>query len=340
MHRRLNEVEANLRKTISPNNTITRSQFLRFNKRVPINQIPLLANQTLSAVFPYAEKSGYTPTSSFYRHVTHDVVQVDAELWRLDVRGLVDQPLSLSLDALQAMPAVERPCTLAAITSTPNNLLMGHALWKGVAVKALIDQVGLRLDARYAQVRSINGYVTYLSIEDLDKAVLAYAMNGESLPSEQGYPVRLIVPGVYDYKMPKWVQSIAFVASPASGLYESRGWSASGNVQTMSAIFTPHAREIVDNQVLFSGMAFAGTREITQIEVSIDDGDWMPVPFTPAESGSWTRWQIDWQPPATGDYLVKVRATDSDGFTQPDTANAPVFPNGSSAIHAVVFRVS
>ena len=87
-------------------------------------------------------------------------------------------------------------------------------------------------------------------------------------------------------------------------------------------------------------MAFAGTRAITHIELSIDDGEWMAIPFEMAESGSWTRWQIDWLPSAPGDYWVKVRATDSDGYRQPDGLTPPTFPNGSSAIHAVVFRVS
>ncbi len=200
--------------------------------------------------------------------------------------------------------------------------------------------MGLRPEAQYAQFRSANGYVTYLPIKMLDSAIFAYAMNGEALPVEQGFPVRLIVPGVYDYKMPKWVQSIELVDAPSSGHYESRGWSAVGHVQTTSAIFTPRLRETISGNVLFSGMAFAGTRAITQIELSIDDGDWMPVPFEAAQVGSWTRWQIDWLPPAPGDYMVKVRATDSGGFRQPDTTNLSVFPNGSSAIHAVVFRVS
>ena len=329
-----------MRITTPQQTKISRSQFLRPHTRFSANHIPLNASATVSTVLPYAGKTGFTPTSSFYRHVTHPAVHVDTAAWQLNVHGLVSNPLSVSLDELQSTQTVEMPCTLAGITSTPNNLLMGHALWRGVPFKRLLHNVGLHPDARYAQFTSANGYVTYLPIKMLDRALLAYSMNGEGLPVEQGYPVRLIVPGVYDYKMPKWVQSIELVAVPASGHYESRGWSAEGFVQTTSVLFTPRVREVVDGKVTFSGMAFAGTRTISQIEVSIDDGEWMPVPFVPAESESWTRWQIDWLPPAPGDYLVKVRATDSDGFRQSDTSNLPVFPNGSSAIHAIVFRVS
>jgi len=289
---------------------------------------------------PYAGSTGFTPTSSFYRHVSHEIAHVELDAWRLNVHGLVSKTHSFSFDDIQNMQPVEMPCTLAAITSTPNNLLVGHALWKGISFKRLLDKVSLHSEAQYAQFTSVNGYVTYLPLKLLDDALLAYEMNDEPLSAEQGYPMRLIVPGVYDYKMPKWLQSVELVAAPSTGRYESRGWSADGIVQTTSAIFTPRVRESVNGNVSFSGMAFAGTRAITQIELSIDDGDWMPVPFVPAVTRSWTRWQIDWQAHAPGDYLVKVRATDSDGFTQPDMSNLPVFPNGSSAIHAVVFRVS
>jgi DMSO/TMAO reductase YedYZ molybdopterin-dependent catalytic subunit len=267
-------------------------------------------------------------------------MHIEADSWRLSVGGLVAQPSRLSLDKIQAMSAIEKAYTLAAIINTPHNLLMGHALWRGVPFKQVLDKVGVRSEAQYAQFRSANGYATYLPIEKLNDAILAYVMNGETLPAEQGYPVRLIVPGVYDYKMPKWIQTIELVATPSTGYYESRGWSADGVIRTTSALFVPRPREVVSGKVLFSGIAFAGTRAITQIELSIDDGEWMPVPFEAAENGSWTRWQIPWQPPASGDYLVKVRATDSEGFTQPDVPNLPIFPNGSSSIHSVVFRVS
>lgn len=329
-----------MRPIILQQNNISRSQLLGFQPRFSTNHIPVNAPEMLKTILPYAGNTGFTPTSSFYRHITHNVTHVDLNEWRLNVHGLVTKSLSLSFDGILNMQSVEMPCTLAAITSMPNNLLVGHALWKGISFKRLLDEVGLPSEAQYAQFTSVNGYMTYLPLKLLDNALLAYEMNGEPLSAEQGYPMRLIVPGVYDYKMPKWLHSVELVASPSSGQYESRGWSADGVVQTTSAIFTPHVRESVNGTVSFSGMAFAGTRAIIQIELSIDDGDWMPVPFVPAEVGSWTRWHIDWQAPAPGDYLVKVRATDSDGFTQPDALNLPVFPNGSSAIHAVVFRVS
>ncbi len=319
---------------------ITRSQFLRSRIGFPPNHISVKPTTTLTQELPYVGSTGFTPTANFYVHLSHEVMRVDSAAWRLNINGLVGKSLAFSLDEIQTMQAVEMAYTLAGIMSTPHNLLMGHALWRGVSLMHLLDRAGLQSEAQYAQFRSQNGYVTYLPIHMLDKAILAYAMNGEPLSADQGHPVRLIVPGVYDYKLPKWLQSVELVDTPSAGHFESRGWSAAGLVQTTSAIFTPRLREVLGEKVLFSGMAFAGARVISRIELSIDDGEWMPVSFKHAESASWTRWQIEWQPPAPGDYLVKVRATDSQGFTQPDTMKLPVFPNGSSAIHAVVFRVS
>lgn len=329
-----------MRQPIPQQNKISRSRLLGLQPHFPTNSIPVNASEMVTATLPYARSTGFTPTSSFYRHVTHAVAHVDLTDWRLNVHGLVSKSLNFSFDDIRNIQSVEMPCTLAAITSTPNNLLVSHALWRGISFKGLLDAVGFHSEAQYAQFTSVNGYVTYLPLKLLDNALLAYEMNGELLSAEQGYPMRLIVPGVYDYKMPKWLHSVELVAVPSSGHYESRGWSADGIVQTTSAIFTPRMRESVNGKVSFSGMAFAGTRAITQIELSIDDGDWMPVPFVRATNGSWTRWHIDWQAPAPGDYLVKVRAIDSDGFTQPDASNLSIFPKGSSAIHAVVFRVS
>ena len=329
-----------MRVTTPQQTGITRSQFFRPPIGISTNQISVNADSIAVSVLPYVDRDGFTPNDHFYKHVNHSPIYVDVSDWHLTVGGLVEKPLRLSLDELHGWQRVEKPYTLAAVTSTPQNLLMGHALWRGMPLSVLLQDAAKRADALYAQFHSVNGYSTYLPIAMVEDAILAYEMNGKPMTAEHGYPVRLIVPGVYDYKMPKWVQSIELVSTPSSGLYESRGWSAEGLVQTTSAIFTPRLREHVSGKVLFSGMAFAGSRTIKRIELSIDDGDWMPVPFVAAEGGSWTRWQMDWMPPAPGDYLVKVRATDHDGFTQPDALNLPVFPNGSSANHAVVFRVS
>jgi hypothetical protein len=194
-------------------------------------------------------------------------------------------------------------------------------------------------DATHAQFEAEDGHTTFLRLKQLEGAVLAYTINGKDLTHDQGYPVRLIVPGVYGYKMPKWIRRVMLTLTPQPGFYEAQGWPTTGDVQTMSYICTPHHREVVNGTVKLSGIAFAGLRKIVQIEVSVDDAPWMPVNFEPGLPGASTNWQIDWTPPAPGDYLLKVRATDSQGYTQSDFLMTTPFPDGWNAIHSIVVRV-
>jgi len=277
---------------------------------------------------PYADEVGQTPTAHFFNPIGHIAPVIDLERWRLRFGGFVEQPIAVTVDDLKAMPTSRLSATVVNIKSRPDQFMMGHAVWQGVALETLLKSVQVSSEARFASFRSVNGYTTYLSIEQLEGAMLATEMNGETLSMEQGYPVRLIVPGVYDYKLPKWLEYITFTEAQPTGYFEGRGYSSTGDVQTAAMIFSPHQREMVNGLVTFNGMAFGGKRDIQQIELSVDDGEWMPVPFEAAEHGTWTRWQIDWMPPAVGDYLVKVRVSDT---TEPTS----VF----SAFHSVVFRV-
>lgn len=129
---------------------------------------------------------------------------------------------------------------------------------------------------------------------------------------------------------------MSLAAYPVIGLWEQRGWSASGKVQTTSAILSPRHLETISGTITFSGIAYAGNRAITNVEISIDDGDWMPVPFRQENAGHWAQWSMDWTPYTSGDYGVSVRATDDRGFTQ--RGNSPIFPNGSSSIHNIIVR--
>ncbi|MBZ0285070.1 MAG: molybdopterin-dependent oxidoreductase [Anaerolineae bacterium] len=303
-------------------------------------QIParLSANTPNAAISPHIDPSGYTPTSHFFRQQMRPITPTDPQMWSVAINGLVQKPLLLTYDDLLAHPSVEIPCTVACIGSTIRSPLIGHALWRGIPVKDLLAQLDVMPEATHAQFTATDGYTTYVKLDDLADALLVYAMNGETLPHEHGFPVRLIVPGLYGYKMPKWIQRIEFTSAPYPGFWESRGWSTTGVVQTSAMIFAPRNLETVSGIVSLNGTAYAGERQITQIEISVDDGPWMPIAFKPAEPHSWTPWQIDWMPPTPGDYLFKVRATDSNGFTQPDSA--PAFPDGSNAVQSVVVRVT
>lgn len=213
---------------------------------------------------------------------------------------------------------------------------MGSAVWRGVPFRTLLDEVTVQPAARFANFFAADDYATSIPFDKLPGALLVYGMNGEMLPQEYGFPARLIVPGLYGYKMPKWIQRVELAADPVIGLWEQRGWSVVGEVQTTSAILSPQHLETVSGTISFSGIAYAGNRSITNVEISIDDAPWMPTPFQQENTGQWAQWSIDWTPYTPGDYGIRVRATDSTGFTQP--GEMPIFPNGSMAIHSIIVR--
>lgn len=280
-----------------------------------------------------------TPTEQFFYQKIRTVPSIQRDTWTLWVGGLVENPLVLNYQELQTLPLSNMVCTVACVGNPAGGNWMGNGLWRGTSIHNVLEQATATPEARYVHFLSADDYATSLPLDRVSDAILAFELNGHTLTPEHGFPVRLIVPGLYGYKMPKWLQKIELSDAPLAGFWEGRGWSADGEVQTTSAIFSPRPAEAVSGIVTISGIAYAGTRRITQVEVSIDSGSWMPVPFAASTPPRWTSWQIDWTPPAPGEYLVKVRATDSDGFTQNQDASAKPFPNGARGLHSIVVRV-
>lgn len=280
------------------------------------------------SLLPHMDEAGYTPTRFFFSHHSRPIPAIDPLTWSLRLDGLVRNPSNLTLDHLQSLPSSEMSCTIVSAGNAARNTLIGHACWQGVSLKNFLADSMLLPEARFAYLTAADGYTTCLEIERMNTALLAYRMNGETLPPEQGYPIRLIVPGLYSYKMPKWLQRIEFTAEPLPGFWEDNGASISGIVEPMLAIFTPRHLETLNGVVSIAGVAYAGERQIVAVEVSIDDAPWMPVSFNPAPQYSWTPWQIDWTPPSSGDYLIRVRATDSPAVFAPDS------------LHSVIVRVT
>lgn len=306
------------------------------------NISPLSRRQFLRAALSSQPKQPqapppYTPNGQFFQQRISAAPTINPEYWSFVLHGKVDLPVFLSFDDLLRMPAVETEATLACIGRTPGGKHIGHARWDGVPLSTILDEAGIQQNAGFARIYAADGYMTSLPLERLSGALLAHSMNGETLPPEHGFPARLIVPGLYGYKMPKWIQRIELAAEPLPGPWEQRGWSSSGEVQITSAILSPQHREIVSGPVAFRGFALSGNAALTNIELSIDDGPWMPIAFNPTAAGSWVRWSIDWTPPGSGDFSVKVRASDSSGFTQDE--RSPMFPHGTTAMHHIVVRV-
>ncbi len=280
-----------------------------------------------------------TPTVRFFRQYTHATPRINADYWSFSIGGRARLPLSLSYTDLLALPSVELACTLVCASNRPGGERIGHAVWRGVPLATLLNQIETPADATFARLEAAGGGRTVVSLAALRGGLLATAINGDRLTPEQGFPARLIIPGVYDHQQPRWIERIELWETPGpGGLWERRGWTAE-RIATTSAFDAPRELVAAVGPVALSGYAFAGPRRITAVEVSVDGAAWMPVSMGPSAPNVWTRWSASWPAPGPGLYRLRVRASDETGFVQPETASAP-FPNGSSAMHAITVRVT
>ena len=316
-------------------------------------QAPLSTTSETGAVL----SSQITPNDEFYR-VDVNVIppSVDASTWSLNLHGLVGTPTSLSYDQLLALPAIEEYATLECVSNKVGGDLMSTALWKGPRLNDVLSRAGVGSGADYVVFRCRDGYDVGIPLDRamMDGTILAYEMNGAQLPVDHGYPVRAIVPGLYGMMNAKWITEIELVSGVYEGFWQRRGWENDAHYQTGSIIVTPgdsplrdrfpisgSMTDITGNTIGVAGVAFAGDRGITKVEVSTDGGNtWEAASLQDPLSGyTWVFWKYEWNPPATGSYKLMVRATDGTGQVQVATMTDP-FPNGATGYQAIDVRVS
>jgi DMSO/TMAO reductase YedYZ molybdopterin-dependent catalytic subunit len=282
-----------------------------------------------------------TPNGSFYQ-VSKNFFDptVDVGKWRLDVTGLVNTPLKLSLDELKAAAApVERYQTFECISNEVGGDLIGTAKWKAVRVRDVLARAGVQSGATTVVWHAADGYTESiaLSIAQDPETLLAYEMNGVPIPQKHGAPVRVLLLNRYGMKQPKWLTGIEVANHEFSGYWEQQGWSKEAIVKVNSA-FTA---EVHDGGVLaLGGWAFAGNRGISKVEFSPDDGKtWMPAAVKePLNVNCWQFWSAEWKPPGPGEYSLKVRAYDGTGQLQPAEPK-PTLPDGGQGYHMVRVKV-
>lgn len=259
-----------------------------------------------------------------------------AKYWSFMLAGAVDVPLMLSYADLLALPAHEIDCAIVCAANPAGTPHIAPVRWRGVALKSLLNETDIDAHVRCAHLHAADGYTTCIDMHHLESALLAYQKDGAALLPDHGGPVRLIVPGLYGYKLPKAIQRIILAEMPIAGVWEKRGWPSEGHAQIASAIHHPLHRARIRGYTTLTGTAYAGLRAVSSIEVSIDFGPWMPVPFSQTAPAAPAHWSIDWTPSAPGQYNIRVRATDSHGVTQPVAAGPS---DGSPAIHSIVVHV-
>jgi DMSO/TMAO reductase YedYZ molybdopterin-dependent catalytic subunit len=289
-----------------------------------------------------------TPNDLFYC-VTKNVVdpKVNANLWRLDVTGLVEARQRYHLDHLKSLPAVEQETTLMCISNGLDAGLMSNAKWKGVPMKTLLTEASVKAGATKVRLHSVDNYTDTFPLEKaLDPTTLVvYEMNGVTLPDRHGFPARVIVPGYFGEKHVKWITRIEVADDSAVGFYEKQGWGPDFVVPTRSRFDEPDAESVIPsatagNGIPVRGVAFGGDRGISRVEVSFDDGGtWEEAKLDyPGTKLTWALWSYDWRPTA-GTYALVVRATDGEGEVQELDEDRP-FKSGTTGFHRIMVYVT
>ncbi len=322
--------------------------------------VTLLLKPSATAAAPTAPSAflsqDVTPNSHFYRvDVDLFVPSVNASSWNLSVSGLVNTPLKLTLNDLEQMSVVEQYNTLECVSNYVGGNLIGTAQWTGVRLMDVLNMAGVQSSAQYVVFKSTDGYSVGIPMDRamLEGTLLAFEMNGVPLPAEHGYPLRAIVPGLYGMNNAKWITSIEVVNDTYEGYWQQRGWAENAMYQTGSTIVIPGneqvdsvfgingATDITLGMVPIAGLAFAGDRGISKVEVSTDGGQSWTVAslMNPLSSYTWVFWSAEWNPPAAGHYSLQVRATDGQGNLQTATITQP-FPSGATGYDIVDVSVS
>jgi hypothetical protein len=245
---------------------------------------------------------------------------------------------------------VEKTITLECVSNEVGGPLISNARWRGVPLSVLLNQAGLRPNAREIVVQAADAYSDSIPVE-LGLAadtMLAVYMNDDDLPRDHGFPVRLLVPGLFGMENVKWLTGIQVISgSYRGGYWQTRGWAKFAVVRTMSKISVPIADAAVSvkGPIMIGGVAFAGNRGIQRVELGVSLADdagaanWAPAELLQEGSAiTWRLWQYNWRPVKTGTYVLVVRATDGTGMLQV-AENAPIFPSGSTGYHSVKVRV-
>jgi len=285
-------------------------------------------------------RSEYTSVAEHYR-VDIDLTPpaLVAATWRLRIGGMVAHPLTLTLQEIRSRyPARNEFITLECISNPVGGPLIGTTLWSGPSFRDVLADAAPQPAASYAHLLAADGFdevVDLATIRNDPRILLAYDWNGQPLPEDHGYPLRVYVPDVYGMKQPKWITDIVLVSGWVPGYWVKRGWDSKAIRLTTSVVDTVAVDSLVmrggRTYVPVGGIADAGDRGISKVEVQVDEGPWEAAKLRAPLSGlTWVIWRYDW-PFQSGEHVFKVRAYDDGGVLQ-TTASKPEFPSGATGI--------
>ncbi len=285
----------------------------------------------------------YTPLKDHYKvFIELEPTEIDQATWVLPVTGMVSNPLSLTLDDLRDnYPSREQYVTLSCISGRIPTTLISTTQWTGVSVQDVLADARVQPEARYLQIESGDGFYETVDLELIqadERIMFCYAWDGNPLPVEHGFPLRIWIPDRFGMKQPKWITAIELTDQYREGYWVERGWDELAQVRTRSVIDTVAVDAVYDGPegrlVPVGGIAFSGDRGISKVELRVDGGAWQEAKLrTPLSETTWVIWRFDW-PYQPGDHTFEVRAYEGDGTLQ-ITEQAKARPSGSTGIHSV-----
>jgi len=264
---------------------------------------------------PVTDYGPITPNEHFYITSCCSNPEVDASTWALLIKNRGVEIATIDYATLTRLPGRKKEHTLECISAAPYNLAISNAIWTGLPLTEVFSAMGVRVSSGTLELvfRSVDDYSTSLPVADLQKPVwLVWLMNGVPLPTEHGYPVRLLVPGRYGMKNPKWITSIDFVDQPFTGYWDQMGWSKDAVYQTNTLVHVPFA-DVPAGEIVANGTAFAGNDPIASVEVSVDGGAWQSATrdYGPGPD-VWTLWHYDMKL-EPGQHTLQARCTTLSG---------------------------
>jgi len=285
-----------------------------------------------------------TSNSNFYRiDINSMPPQIDGDTWQLEVGGLVNNPLILSIDDIRSRPAVSQAITLECISNRLAGDLISTSLWTGVRLRDILEEAGMQSGALEVYIESVDGFYESVPMEEAmdERTLLVYEMNGEPLPVEHGYPLRIYIPDHFGMKQPKWITRMEVINYEGPGYWVERGWSDTAIPPTTSVIDAVATDEFDPEEgfVPVGGIAYAGARGISKVEIQVDNGPWEEAELRqPALSPlTWVQWRYNW-PSVPGRHTFRVRAYDGNGDLQ-ETEPSPPHPDGATGVHSVSERI-
>jgi DMSO/TMAO reductase YedYZ molybdopterin-dependent catalytic subunit len=285
-----------------------------------------------------------TPNDQFYRiDINAEPPIVDGTTWRLELGGLVGTPLSLALSEIQSMPSITQAVTMSCISNELGGDLIGTSLWTGVPFKDILAKAGLKPGVKAINISAADGFYESVPIEEAmdGHTMLVYQMGGAPLTPDHGYPLRIYIPNHFGMKQPKWITKMEAADSLGRGYWVDRGWSTTAYAQTTSVVDVVAVDEL-DQQtgmVPVGGIAWAGSRGISKVELKVDSGDWQSAELRnpPLSPLTWVQWRYFWKA-TPGYHTFSVRAYDGTGALQV-TDSHPTFPDGATGIVEVAAQL-